>query len=75
MAQVEWIKLGTKNCSFVNGEVELFEKRVYPVGLMNKGGEEYRVLDRKCSAGYQCTHMEEPCVWVEKDGDGRLYNH
>lgn len=74
MAQAEWIKLGTKNCSFVNGEVELLEKRVYPVGLMNKGGEEYRVLDRKCSAGYQCTHVEEPCVWVDQEGDGRLYN-
>ena len=74
MAEAEWIKLGTKNCKVVNGEVELFEKRVYPVGLMNKGGEEYRVLDRKCSTGYQCTHMEDPCVWVDQEGDGRLYN-
>ena len=75
MAQVEWVKLGTKDCHFVNGKVELFEKRVYPVGLINKGGAGYRVLDRKCSAGYQCTHLEDPCGWVELDGDGRLYNH
>jgi hypothetical protein len=74
MASAEWIKLGTKQCGFVNGEVELFEKRVYPVGLLNQGSDGYRVLARKCSAGYQCSDIEEPCQWVDADGDGRLYN-
>lgn len=74
MASAEWIKLGTKKCDVVNKEVELFEKRIYPVGLMNQDGKGYRVLARKCSAGYQCTHMDEPCQWVDKEGDGRLYN-
>ncbi len=74
MTSAEWIKLGTKKCDKVNEEVDLFEKRIYPVGLISQGGEGYRVLARKCSAGYQCTHMDEPCQRVDKEGDGRLYN-
>jgi hypothetical protein len=50
------------------------EKRVYPVDVLDSSGEKYRVLARRCSAGFQCTGMEDPCVWVEKDGDGRQYN-
>ena len=41
---------------------------------VNQDGKGYRVLARKCSAGYQCTHLDEPCQWVDKEGDGRLYN-
>jgi hypothetical protein len=58
----------------VGEEVELMEKRVYPKGLLQINRGDYRVLEHKCSAGYQCTHMEDPCVWVDDEGDGRQYN-
>jgi hypothetical protein len=74
MARTEWVKLGTKNCDVVGHEVELMEKRVYPAGLLDADGEGYRVLMRKCSAGYQCGHMEDPCQWAEVGHDGRQYN-
>ncbi|MCA9922167.1 MAG: hypothetical protein KC419_22080 [Anaerolineales bacterium] len=74
MAKAEWIQLGVKYCNRVNEEVELMEKRVYPINVLNSSGEQYRVLARRCSAGYQCGHMEEPCVWVEEGADGRQYN-
>jgi len=74
MATVEWVKLGTKNCQFVGHEVELMEKRAYPSGILNTGPSSYRVLSRKCSAGYECSHVEDPCVWADSRADGRLYN-
>lgn len=74
MAKTEWSQFGVKFCDRVGKEVELMEKRVYPVGVLNSSGEQYRVLARRCSAGYQCNHLEEPCAWVEEDADGRQYN-
>lgn len=74
MAVAKWVNLGIKFCDFVDEEVELLEKRVYPTGFLNVGNARYRVLMRKCSAGYQCSHMEDPCQWAEVEGDGRLYN-
>jgi len=75
MSVEKWVTLGTKHCEKVNEEVELMEKRIYPTGIQdsNSSGENYRVLLRKCSAGYQCGHMENPCVWAEEGHDGRLY--
>ena len=73
MARIEWIKLGDRNCDFLGKEVELMEKRAYPEGILDANGEEYRVLLRKCSAGYECGHMEEPCQWAEVGHDGRQY--
>ncbi len=70
----EWIQLGVKYCEHVDKQVELIEKRVYPIGFMNHNGEQYRVLSRRCSAGFECTHMDAPCAWVEKEADGRQYN-
>ena len=75
MATERWVKLGTKNCEYLGGrEVELMEKRIYPVGLLDSTADNYRVIMRKCSAGYQCGHMENPCAWAEVGHDGRLYN-
>ena len=74
MATEKWVKLGVKKCDFLDGkEVELMEKRVYPTGLQSGTGDDYRVVLRKCSAGYQCGHMENPCAWAEEGHDGRLY--
>ncbi|MCP4362596.1 MAG: hypothetical protein GY796_31710 [Chloroflexi bacterium] len=73
MTNVQWVKLGNKNCGFLGEEVELIEKRVYPTGLQDGNGETYRVIMRKCSAGYQCSHIENPCVWAEEGHDGRRY--
>lgn len=73
MSVEKWVKLGTKNCEIVGKEVELMEKRVYPTGFQDGSGESYRVLLRKCSAGYQCGHLENPCAWAETGHDGRLY--
>ena len=74
MAEAEWTQFGVKYCDRVGKEVELLEKRVYPVGMLDSSGEKYRVLARRCSAGYQCGDMENPCVWVKEDADGRQYN-
>lgn len=74
MAAEKWVILGKKHCHFVDKEVDLVEKRVYPVGLLDSAGSGYRVLARKCSAGYECGHMEEPCQWADVGHDGRLYN-
>ena len=74
MAKEEWTQLGVKFCHHVGEDVELMEKRVYPVNMLDGSGEKYRVMARKCSAGFQCTGMDDPCVWVDKDGDGRQYN-
>lgn len=75
MANVRWVKLGTRSCSFLDGkEVDLLEKRVYPTGIQAGAGSTYRVEVRKCSAGYQCGHMEDPCAWAEVGHDGRLYH-
>lgn len=74
MSGEQWIQLGVKYCEKVGDNVELMEKRVYPQGLLATGNEQYRVLMRRCSAGYQCSHLEEPCVWVDAEADGRQYN-
>ncbi|MCP5094980.1 MAG: hypothetical protein GY943_05475 [Chloroflexi bacterium] len=74
MAEQDWILLGKKKCERLGEHVELFEKRVYPTGLSRTSGEQYRVTERRCSCGYQCTQMEDPCVWVDPEGDGRKYN-
>lgn len=75
MATERWVKLGIKNCDMLGGrEVELMEKRIYPAGLLDSTGDNYRVVLRKCSAGYQCGHLENPCAWAEVGHDGRLYN-
>ena len=68
MSTVQWVKLGTRNCDFLKEEVELMEKRLYPKGILDSSGDAYRVLIRKCSAGYECGHMEDPCQWAEKPG-------
>lgn len=73
MSTVKWVNLGLKHCDVAGKEVELLEKRAYPTGLLENDGEGYRVLLRKCSAGYQCGHIENPCVWAEEGHDGRLY--
>ncbi len=75
MAKIEWIKLGELNCDLLDGKtVELMEKRIYPEGILSTNGEAYRVLARKCSAGYECGHIPQPCQWAEVGHDGRLYN-
>lgn len=74
MAEVKWVLLGTKQCERLGKTVELVEKRAYPDGMLNSNHGAYRVLEHKCSAGFKCTHMEDPCVWVETEGDGRQYN-
>ncbi len=74
MGKVEWIKLCDRNCDVLGQTVELLEKRVYPDGILDENGEGYRVLARKCSAGYECGGMEEPCQWAEVGHDGRKYN-
>lgn len=74
MAQAMWVNLGNKYCDFLEKEVELMEKRVYPTGFLRANDEQYRVLMRKCSAGYQCSHMENPCQWADLEADGRQYN-
>ena len=73
MATEKWVNLGTRNCDVAGKEVELMEKRIYPAGLQSGTGDDYRVVLRKCSAGYQCGAMEDPCVWAETGHDGRLY--
>lgn len=73
MANVKWVNLGIKHCDFVGKAVELMEKRVYPTGLQDGSGETYRVLKRKCSAGYECGYLDNPCAWAEVGHDGRLY--
>jgi len=74
MAEIKWVQLGIKHCERVGKTVELMEKRVYPSGLLQINHGEYRVMTHKCSAGYECTHLENPCVWVDKEGDGCQYN-
>ncbi len=73
MATIKWVNLGTTYCDFASKEVELMEQRIYPTGLQDGSGNAYRVLMRKCSAGYQCGHMENPCAWAEVGHDGRRY--
>lgn len=74
MAQVKWIQVGKIECKRLGETVELVEKRAYPNGLNRANRGEYRVLAHRCSAGYKCTHMENPCVWMDPAGDGRQYN-
>ena len=74
MARVEWIKLGNRSCEYVGETVELLEKRAYPDGILDESGDSYRVLARKCSAGYECGGMDDPCQWAEVGHDGRKYN-
>lgn len=74
MTNVVWVKLGNRNCTHINAEVELMEKRAYPEGILDTNREEYRVLLRRCSAGYECGGMDDPCQWAEVGHDGRQYN-
>lgn len=65
MAIEKWVTVGEKNCEYIGLDVELKERRVYPVADFLRGfGDVYRVRSCVCTAAVDCNLAGIPCKWA-----------
>jgi len=69
MAAEKWVTTEKKFCEYIQLDVELQERRVYPSPRL-PDTERYRVLNRRCTADVACNIAGISCKWAFNNPTG-----